>query len=79
MQSTHGHLRRAPLRAALESAPLHVQSRSSSRAACEKLLEAVDSVGADLATDFFLTGNLLCAVFFEEGVIIDILDCELFV
>lgn len=39
----------------------------------------MDSVGADLATDFFLTGNTLCAVFFEEDVITDILDCEIFV
>lgn len=51
-------------------------NRSLSHDAYEKLL---DSVGADLAIDFFLTGNILRAVFLEEDVMIDILDCEIFV
>lgn len=31
---------------------------------------------ADSATKIFVTGNVLCAVFFEEDVITDILECE---
>lgn len=33
---------------------------------------------ADLATKIFMTGNVLCAAFFEEDVITDILECENF-
>lgn len=33
---------------------------------------------ADLATKIFVTGNVMCAVFFEGDVITDILECENF-
>lgn len=42
------------------------------------ILEAVGHSMADLATKIFVTGNVLCAVFFEEDVITDILECEIF-
>ena len=41
-------------------------------------LEAVGRSMADLATKIFMTGNVLCAAFFEEDVITDILECENF-
>lgn len=48
------------------------------RAVYKKILEAADSLKADLLAKIFMTGNILCAVLFEEDVIIDILECEIF-
>lgn len=42
------------------------------------ILEAVGRSMADLATKIFVTGNVMCAVFFEGDVITDILECENF-
>lgn len=68
------HLRRARRRAGLDCASPHFQNQSSPHAVSKGVLEAVDSVEAD-----FVTGSILCAVFFEEDVIIGILECEIFV
>ena len=43
-----------------------------------QILEAVGRSMGDLATKIFMTGNVLCAAFFEEDVITDILECENF-
>ena len=42
------------------------------------ILEAVGHSVADLAAKTFVTGSVLCAVFFEEDVITDLLECEIF-
>lgn len=44
---------------------------------CQKVLEAESSSVADLATEI-LTGGAFCALFSEEAVIIDTLECENF-
>lgn len=54
---------------------------SEGRIAELSLLHISEAVGhsvADLATKIFVTGNVLWAVFFEEDVITDILECEIF-